>query len=222
MTALITTAGYKTYAGITGTNFDSALDLLVVSVGETFREMAGRDSATGFLTGARTEYYDGNGTPVLILKEAPITAITSVSLMSADGQTASAYASTEYRFDTDLSGRLFRGDPVYGRFAGPADFVSATRIEHRTNSWGANPAWPEGINNIKVIYTGGYSTIPTAMTIGLYKMVDYLFANRGSAGTMASESLGEYSYRRRDGSSGGKSAWDEALEMLDPWMPGGA
>lgn len=222
MTALITTAGYKTYAGITGTTFDSALDLLVVSAGETFRELAGRDQATGFLTATRTEYYDGTGTDVLILKEAPVTAITSVSLMSDDGQTASAYASTEYRFDTDLSGRLFRGGATRGRFAGPSEFVSATRIEHQTASWGTSPCWPEGINNIKVVYTGGYATIPTAMAMGLYRMVDHLISNRGPGSNLVSRSLGEYSERKRDGSGGAKTIWDEALDMLSIYMPGSA
>lgn len=200
MADLITATEYKTYAGISGSGFDTVIGVLIDVVSEQIRIWCGRDRTTGFESGTKTEYYDGNDGAEIILKEWPVTALTSVDFVQDDG-------SLDSQTTTD-----FRYQASNGRFA----YIGSLRGRFVEDQWGSvyagfgdTPAFPAGMQNIKVVYTGGFSTIPDAIKYAAYRAIDIAFARRRKDLTIQSESLGGYSYSRAQASP------DVSYAMLD-------
>jgi hypothetical protein len=184
---LISAADYKTYAGISATTWDTVLGVLATAVSVMIRRWCDRDETTGFEGGAaKTEYYDGNGSATIQLREWPVISITSVSERDAAGN-LTALESTDYRADL-RTGTLARHTASYGRLVSMDGFPSIPGFGHE-------PCWSGGYQNWKVVYTAGYTTIPGDIKLACYKVMDALFAERRKdmAG-LQSESLGDYSY----------------------------
>lgn len=190
MASLISISEYKTYAGISGTSFDAQLTILVNWASAYIRRMTGRNLTDGFESKSRTETYDGTGNQSIQLNENPVTTITSVTRVNDDGSTY-VYDSTAYRVDAD-TGILYALTTVNQRF------IPDTEFRPQDAYFGAYPIWPEGFNNISVVYTGGYATIPDDLKGAMYQLVDLLFANIRRDPTMLSENLGGYAYTKAD------------------------
>jgi hypothetical protein len=82
---LITKAEYKTYAGITSTNQDAEIDLLIPRVSELVKTYC-RRTFIDFYDEAKTETFEG-GYGSLILKESPVTQVISVQRSTDYGKT---------------------------------------------------------------------------------------------------------------------------------------
>lgn len=171
--AICTAAEYKTWAGISGTDLDTWLAAVIAQAQDGAEEWCGR----GFDSAARTEYYSGTGTTDMSLRTTPVTTLTSVSYLSSVSAGVASFTAFDggtYYFDGD-SGLLVR----YSAFDAFDD---------------ANPVWPDGTRNIKVVYTAGYSTIPDGLKLAGFRLIDYLRDMRGKSGGLQSESMGSYSY----------------------------
>lgn len=103
-----------------------------------------------FKTTQYTEYYDGNGDSFLYPKNTPI---TTISLLADDENyvwgTDSTFSSTEYRIVDEGKG-IYLIDDIFGKF----------------------------INNIKITYTGGYTTIPDDLRHSCIREVGRAFKHR--------------------------------------------
>ena len=153
------------------------------------RRLCDRNLTNGFESTSRTERYDGNDEQTIQLIEWPVTSITSVTLYTAGGDTEVLDADT-YRVNGD-SGVLSRIDPKMGRFP-----VTAFGTVNATFS--VQPWFDQGFDNVEVVYTGGYATIPADIKMACYRLTDLAYAARGRNMGIQSESLGGYSYTNMD------------------------
>lgn len=187
--ALGSVANYKTYAGITGSGYDTVLTALLAEAEAILRRACGRNMTDGFESASRTEYYDGTGSESFSLVEWPVTSITSIAYLADDG-TESTVTSAAYRLDGGR-GFVYMLGAQRGRFVGAVPYTAQP-------GFSVNPRWEPGYQNIKVVYTGGYSTIPKDIEYAVYRLIDVAFASRGSAGNIQSESIGAYSRTMAD------------------------
>ena len=81
---LITKAEYKTYAGITSTNQDAEIDLLIPKVSELVKTYC-RRTFVDYYNEVRTEVFAG-GYGSIILKETPVVQVLSVQISTDYGQ----------------------------------------------------------------------------------------------------------------------------------------
>lgn len=98
---LITRTEYKNYLGITSTNKDSEIDLLIPKVSSLVKTYC-RRSFIDYYDEAKTETFDG-GYSELVLKESPVVNIQQVALSTNYGQTYTALVKyTDWVQDGDV------------------------------------------------------------------------------------------------------------------------
>lgn len=199
MAKLVSVADYKTYAGISGTGDDTVIDVLIDIASASVRRYCGRNESNGFESLARTETYDGNGGPFIQLREWPVASIDSIVERFDDGSTTTL-ESSDYRVEA-RTGLLYRLGAASGRFPTDAfgELVGNTQF-------GYAPCWTPGFLNFSITYTGGYSAIPDDLKFIVYRLVDWMYAERRRNPGMQSESLGAYSYTRMSMSDDGDAA----------------
>ena len=202
MASLVSLTDYKSLRGITVTTWDTRLTGMLAAASAMVRRWCGRDESTGFESGTtRTEYIDGTNGPTLQVREWPIVTLTSVSELDASG-TATDLASTDYRAE-NRTGILARHTSAYGRFTSMNGVPSVPYFQ-------SSPRWCGGFQNWKVIYTGGFATIPADLQEGVCKITDSLFAQlRKDMAGLQSEDLGDYGYVNRP-----IEDYEEALKSL--------
>ena len=187
MAVLVSLADYKTYAGLSGTSQDSQLTMYLGMASGFVRNACGRDPTNGFELTARTEKYNGTGIESFRTVEKPITVLTSVSWLDADG-TATAITATDYRWEPD--GIITWAAAYRGPVAGFGDYGRSYYGLNVCPNWGNEP------QSIQVVYTAGFSTIPADLQWVVCQIVDAMRANAGSNSGMKSESTGAQSYTR--------------------------
>lgn len=188
--AIVTAAGYKGYKGISATTWDAQLAILIPAVQAMIERYCNRifESAT------YTEYKDGDRSDTLVLKNGPVTAITSVKLVDPSGSVTvlSTYDPSAYAFET-LTNKLVLNNSYDARWI--ADDRGSTWADTRMGKY---PNWPYGFQNIQVIYTGGYTSIPADLQLAMYEYLDIALAaatqNFGE-NAYESERLGLYQYK---------------------------
>jgi uncharacterized phiE125 gp8 family phage protein len=168
--ALLTLEELKTHLGITDTSQDDMLQDIVDAIDPLFKGYLGRDIE---LTTYTSELYDGPGTNLLVLNQAPIVSVTSVLVFD-----------TEYEAVT-LEERTEGTDGYYIKDADNAILYRWT-------------PWPRGRGMIEVTYSAGYETIPADITLAAKIAGEYFEALHGNAG-IRSEGLGSYSYSLASG-----------------------
>lgn len=174
--AIITTAQYKTYAGITDAGFDTRLAVLIPAMQAMLEDYCGRvfDEAT-----YADEVFDGNGEASLWLSNTPVTAMTAVKTKSSDG-TTTTLDSTSYRFRAN--GELYLFNDSSNRWDYPDGWGFSA--DHRT-------VWSDDApGNILISYTGGYSTMPVGLEYLMYTLVDAAIDRAGDSWMNASTSDG--------------------------------
>jgi hypothetical protein len=148
---LITKAEYKTYAGISSTNQDSEIDLLIPKISELIKTYCRRTFV---------DYYDeplvqktSGGFEKLLLKEAPVVQILSVEKSTDYGQT---YANlTEF-----------------------SDWVLDTADDSVVAL--SKDGFPQLVNGYIVTYFAGYETVPEDLKLAALDLVTYYRKNDGS------------------------------------------
>lgn len=195
--AITTTAEYKADRGVGVSGDDTAIGNAITAAQERLERLAGRS----FESAARTEYYDGLGSESIQLRAYPVTSITSVQLLNADRTAAETLDSGSYVVNT-TTGEL-RLSPAYaGRFIPTEDYDTPGII-----TWGTGPQFPDQFQNVKVVYTGGYSSVPTSLKQAIWRIVDW--AIRSDKLTIAPMGSGGSSTDDFD-----KVCWEVAREWM--------
>lgn len=190
---LVTTADLKTYLGITTTTEDAYLDIVRAGAEEAFKGLVGWriESAT------YTEYLNGTGSPIISVRQVPVNSLTSVNVDSnrafdsttaltiGDTATAQCYLQQDRPGGGSMSGIIVRRNAVWPR---------GLWLE-RGN---LTPLSMPGQGNVKVVYSGGYTSIPDDIKLAIYEACKLLRMQRTTVGPVQGESLGEYSYSSAD------------------------
>jgi hypothetical protein len=150
-----------------------------------------------FAAASRFEYYSGDDSQVLILRNTPVQSIANLWLDSTGyfGDGASAFASatllvagTDYALARDnASDDETSRSGIVRRLNGTWPAIQEQQAGMITRTRGA------GHGNIKVEYTSGYGTIPGDVSLACLTMVRDIFG--GHVG-MQQESYEDYSYTR--------------------------
>lgn len=189
-----------TYNNPTSDGTESLVDTLIPAVELEFERFTGRKVDSEALD----ERYDGDGAEVILLRSAPAT-VTAVSLISADG-TATAVASIDYYADTER-GLLYARSGI----SHDSGFVP--------DGWGDRPArnraplyrWPEGTRNVRVQYTGGWSSVPADLSIAAVRRIADLIQDRRNNRMLTTDSMQGRSLTRPD------SDYETLMQYFGPW-----
>lgn len=145
---LVTKAQYKAYAGISSTNQDAQIDVLIPRISEFVKSYCRRRFLDHY-GDAKIETFNG-GSNTLYLQEYPIVTVLSVDYSSDYGQ--------NYVMLKD-----------YVDFA--VDYTNNAVI-------GIQPTgFPYAINGYRVTYTAGYDTLPQDLTLAVYDLISYYLNN---------------------------------------------
>ena len=150
MADLITLQEYKTAEGITAPKDDARLNVLIPSVSELVKTYCG-NSFIDFFSSNKTETFNIDwGTYVVQLTESPVNAIVSVQERQSYNSAYTTLTTGAYEFSLDT-----RTDSVL-----------------RTTSAGYKN-WPRGVDAVKVVYTAGYSSVPSDLKLAVLDLVTY-------------------------------------------------
>ncbi len=150
MADLITRTEYKNYLGITTTNKDQEIDLLIPKVSQLVKTYC-RRNFTDYYDESKTEYFDG-GFDKLILKETPVVNIAEVSKSVDYGQTYTKLVKfTDWVPDGDTVRAISNG------------------------GW-----FLEYLRGYRVTYTAGYETVPEDLKLAVLDLVEYYSKNNSA------------------------------------------
>lgn len=189
-------ADLKTHLSITGAGEDTKLTQFLTQLESVFFDWANRASSD-FTSAAIVEYHSGDGTPEIVLKRRPVTALTDVWLDSSGyfGQGA----------DTPFpdSTKLTKGtDVVVENLEENEDNPAILRRLSGTVDQTSN-YWDRGVGNIKVSYTAGYTTTPVALPLAFYDLAAAIrkSAETQTGGRIKSERHAKYGFELIDGTA---------------------
>lgn len=148
---LVTKTEYKTYAGISSTNQDAEIDLLIPKVSELVKTYCRRTFIDG-LDEMLVQKTNG-GFDKIILKESPVVQILSVEQSSDYGQTYTAL--TEF-----------------------SDWVLDTEDNAVTSL--STQGFVKLLNGYQVSYYAGYEAVPEDLKLAVLDLVTYYRKNDGS------------------------------------------
>ena len=168
--ALVSTSEYKAWRGVSGSDYDSTIAVLVPIAQRWVERVCGRTEG-GFESDNApfTEKLDGTGTQVIQVSNGPISSITSIKF--GNGTQSTIDAST-YSFQNRTIMRI------------PKRGGATLHID----DWGdtipfgvRRPNFPDGFQNIEVVYTAGYASgsIPDDLKYVIYRLVDHYLESRG-------------------------------------------
>jgi len=152
--------------GSYSTTYDALLEDLINEVSTYLEDKCNRI----FRSQTYTEYFSGNGTPFLGLRQGPLTSITSVNFVeySDAGDGSRDETLTEIEEYQRLEGGLI-GEGHLG----------LGWIERRDGC-----VWTEGYRNYKVVYIAGFTTIPPSLERWATYRVASEFVARESPGLL--------------------------------------
>ena len=189
-----------TYNNPASDGTEGLIDTLIPAVELEFERFTGRKVDSESLD----ERYDGDGAEVIVLRSAPAT-VTTVTLVSADG-TATSVASTEYYVDTER-GLLYARSGSTSSYGFVPDGMGDQPARNRAPLY----RWPEGTRNVRVQYTGGWSTVPADLTIAAVRRVADLVLDRRNNRMLKSDAMQGRSLTRVD------SEYDTLMNYFGPW-----
>lgn len=162
---LITKSEYKAYAGITSTNQDAEIDLLIPKVSALAKTYC-RRTFIDYLDETKTEVFSG-GFDRLILAESPVTQILEVEKSTDYGQTYISLAeytywvlSGDYIFSTSNQGfeSLLNGYRVtyYGGYESVPEDLKLALLDlvtyYRKNDGAIHSSKAPGTNSVQIEY----------------------------------------------------------------------
>jgi hypothetical protein len=173
---LVTTANVKSFLDIQTTTWDTVIGTLVTSCSVWIENYCGGIRFKNSLSNV-TEYHDGDpfeeGATSIFLKNIPVVSVASIA--SSSGSLSSP---TWTNYDAS-------NDYIVNNYTGEVKFF----------------ALPVGSQNIKVVYQGGYTTIPEDLQLACLELVARVFNKRKSYGA-SNESVG-----------GASVTWEKELEV---------
>tara|TARA_Y100000996_G_scaffold29409_2_gene20880 strand:- start:2707 stop:3297 length:591 start_codon:yes stop_codon:yes gene_type:complete len=151
MADLITLQQYKTAEGISAPKDDARLNILIPSVSQLVKTYCG-NSFVDFFSSNKTETFTLDwGTYIVQLTESPVNSIVSVQERQSYSDSYATLTTGAYEYALD----------------------SATDSILRTLSSGRYKNWPQGVDAVKVVYTAGYSAIPSDLKLAVLDLVTY-------------------------------------------------
>lgn len=114
------------------------------------------DGTQTFESGTRTETYDGTGSNNIVLRNAPVSSITSVKHIDDSGNETTLSA-TSYRVSKNGILHKLSGDGNVG-FYDEFEHMSTDGPRRRMRT---GPVWCRGFRNYEVVYVAGYSSVPS-------------------------------------------------------------
>ncbi len=142
------------------------LSFLISAASEKVQTICNRS----FISAEYTEVQDGHNTRSLLLDQSPITALSAVVSLGADGTTSNTYDLDFVRID------------------------NSSGIIHSTSTF-----FPDGFLNIQIVYTAGYAidTIPKDLKEICLNIVNREFRKNKTIDATATEvKLGDYTIKR--------------------------
>tara|TARA_E500000178_G_scaffold268705_2_gene266381 strand:- start:7653 stop:8243 length:591 start_codon:yes stop_codon:yes gene_type:complete len=151
MADLITVQDYKTAEGITQPKDDARLTVLIPSISELVKTYCG-NTFVDFFSSNKTETFNIDwSTYIVQLTESPVNAI--VSVQERDNYSGSYTTLTTGAYEYFLN--------------------SETDSVFRTTDSGGYKNWPIGVGAVKVVYTAGYSAVPSDLKLAVLDLVTY-------------------------------------------------
>ena len=151
MANLCTRDDYKAYKKIEHVKDDSQIDVLITSVSQLVKTYCG-STLIDYYSSDMTETFDlfDTGTAEVFLTESPLVSVSSVQERDsiADSYTTLT-ANTDYYVDTEHD-RVWR-----------IDGEKSTKY------------FKKGFASVKVVYTAGYSAVPTDLKLAVFDLVTY-------------------------------------------------
>lgn len=144
---LVTKAEYKAYAGLTSTNQDASIDLLIPKVSDLVKTIC-RRTFVDYVNDAKVEVFEG-GASFYVPAEYPVLAISTLEYSNDYGNTY-----TELTEFTDYA--LSKKDDTLKCIGG--DFK-------------------EAINAYRLTYTAGFEVLPTELKLAVLDLITYYMHN---------------------------------------------
>lgn len=229
--ALTTLPSLKCFLGIKSNAEDARLQAMIDMADAAIKEYLGRDIEQA----TYTEFYSGDGTPLLILRQRPVVSIATIHVDSAAyyGQATGAFAAatllvagTDYAivFDKAVAGVAVSRRGIVERINSVWPLAISTGAfypawsEQRTGGLSHEPPFPRA-GNIKAVYVAGYTvaTKPRDLELAENLYVSHLRrAAKFGGDSPQSESLGQYSYSLFSGgaSTGGGAEMASIKQIL--------
>ena len=151
MANLITLQDYKTAEGINQPKDDARLEVIIPSVSELVKTYCG-NSFVDYYSSNKTEIFDINwSSHVVQLTESPVNAIVSVQERSSYSESYATLTTGAYEYYLD----------------------TVTDSVYRTLSSGGFKSWARGVGAVKVVYTAGYSAVPSDLKLAVLDLITY-------------------------------------------------
>ena len=184
------------------TSKDTILAFLISSCSSVMEAWMGRDICQA----TYTENYDGTGTSRLMLNQKPITAVSSITINGIVIPVVTDPLASGVMFDENglfLVGSIV---PYYlpGNAAG--------------SNVGANNVFNRGSQNVAVVYTAGYATVPMGLQQACIDFVGHKFAQRGRIG-MKSDHIGVSAQGSAYDTDGIPDMVKAAMKPFKRWAP---
>lgn len=170
-------ADQLTYTNATGGTQSAFISQCILDVDRAAARYCGYISSS-MTSGTQTELYDGTGAPWLSLASFPVTSITTVTIIDASGG-ETVLSSSYYRINLK-TGVLYRlGSSLSGWDTGmSAAYSDSGYYQYPLTQRDWSAVWPEGFQNIEVVYVGGYSSVPDDLERAARQSVVDLYLNR--------------------------------------------
>lgn len=168
---LASVADFKTYLNVTNTTDDALISKLLTQASVRFESLCGRR----FGVRSYDEFYDGDGTRTLPLRQHPVIGVSSVHL-DDDASPIPAATGT-----TDPGWRLVDDVVIINGVSGPV-FPSPFFLDKSTYYF------RKGRRNVRVVYSAGYSEIPDDIQAAVIELAALKYKERLRLG-LGSESM---------------------------------
>lgn len=193
--ALTDLATLKSFLNIPNSNTSS--DIWLDSLREAAEASVKAYCKRDFESQSYTEYHNGNNTRHIVLRQRPVTEISSIYLDT------SAYYGTNpdgaFGSDTLLTSGIdyaLKFDQSTTSSCGVVIRINGVWPSNQREHWlhKISPQVGPAYGNIKVTYTAGYSTIPMDLQYAVCYLVSFMKRNINIGGQLGSERIGDYSY----------------------------
>lgn len=151
MADLITKTDYKAYMGISSTNQDTVIDLLIPKISAFVKTYCRRDFIDWVSTNTKIEYFNG-GIPFYVVQEQPLISVQDLFYSTDYGQT---YTALEVYVDYVIDGDIIR--PL------------------------TNTEFPYTLKGYRLVYNAGFTTVPPDLTLAVYDLLTYYLKNDATA-----------------------------------------
>lgn len=156
MANLLTLEDFKLLSDVKSSANDEKYEYLLTSVSKLVRTYCGQEFDAYASSPGKTELFDIQwNTHVVQLSESPVIAVTNVY---------------ERQGQSDTYTELFK-DGTNDKYEWYFDSVSESVI--RTNDSGSYKNWLFGVGAVKIIYTAGYTTLPSDLKLAVADLVTY-------------------------------------------------